>query len=782
MANIWEYIATYNPQGFYEDNRAKMLNNSLRSEQIAAANRENALENKIMGLKDALAGGDKSVLNALGVYSPETTKKYIENEEAMLELARPLAESILKAAPENREKVYQQMLQHLKNKNVDVSDMPLQYDETMIQAIANSDPQKIRDERVNAYQTQRDYRLNEFTKERDEANFGRDLQKMELAHRYSEESAENDFSRDIRKLQYAYDRADAKDQEKVDWLAEVYNGGNGYLSREDYLKSVGKVLGVDVAPQSEIEKQISDKQNQVTNEGLDYLLGNMTPEQETNYVNRQNALARAKSTSTPRTPAQEAKDLYGAGYSSDSILKYQQSGNISDLEARPIQGGSIAADVQKYNMYNQEKNRIESAQGSPLTEDQDLDLQSKLGIDGQGLKNAEFAVKHGFKMEEIGAQGQNALNLEGAKQENRVAMADINAQNAQKLENLKQQNKVGLAWINDEISKGKELRQLDNDKSLAEFKNSLPTAEKQKYIDLAKYYSDNGFPTTPEQLVAQDYANSLKTAELDRQYKQAQIEKVIAEIPYVGMTNTMKEADKLMQEDPNLPYQDAFVLANKNKGTTVNVGNGEPAFQKKMAENDATAVGNYEKEIINLDKQIALLGQSMAAVRDPSLYQGSLGDIVNDIWTFLSSVGVDIRGLDSAAILNTGSSMLMGNLRKDLMPGPLSDRDLQFLIRMTPSLTKTPKQNAAILNMYRKMYQRQRDVLSFMTSYGRKNNTLNGCYEAMRDAGLDTPIFTEEEKSFAATGRGLLKEGMIVGGYRYNGGNPYDENNWEKKQ
>lgn len=605
MAQIWEYIANYNPQGFYEDNRSKMLSNDIKSVQLNAANRENERQKKIWAIEDALANGDDSMLRAYGVYAPEKRGKLIENEEKMLEYARPLAEAYMQASPENKAKVYGQIYNRLKGV-MDVSDMPVQWNEDVdgiMETIANSDPQKQRDLRVAELQEQRDARLNEYTKERDTTQFGRDLQKMELAHQYSEQSAENNLNRDIRKLQFAYDKADEKTKKAADFISQAFTDGK--ISETDYITALGKTLGAEISPKSAVEKL-----------GEDFITGNMTPEQEQDYISRLNALNMAKNTKSARTPAQEAKDLYGAGYTPESILKYQQSGNVNDLEPRPIQGGSIAADVQKYNMYNQEKNRIENEQGAPLSDEQDLDLQGKLGIDGQGLKNAEFAIKHGYKMEEIGAQnqgkleaidkqGQNAINLENVKFGHNLTMADVNEANAEKLENLKNQNRVGLAFINDKISQGKELRELDNKKALEEFKNQLPTKEKLNYVAMANEMTRQGMPTTAEELLLNDYQNALKTAEVDRQYKQAETLKALRE----KETDFQKNAQWLIDNGAAKGIDEAVGILkpnNKSLGKAGDVVNGvvltgypayDEAMLKEKAKQDMNRMGgeNYIK-------------------------------------------------------------------------------------------------------------------------------------------------------------------------------------------
>lgn len=742
MAEIWEYIANYNPQGFYEDNRAKMLNNDLRVQQIAAANRENALQDKIMGLKDALAGGDKSVLKALGVYEPQTTKQYIENEEEMLSLARPLAQAVLRVAPENREKVYQQMLQRLRNSNVDVSDMPINYDEEMVTFIANSDPQKIRDER-----------LNEQLKERETIQFGRDVEKMNIQADITERLNESNHNRDIRKLQYAYDRADQKTKEQIDFITSQLREGN--IDGNSALVAAGKVLGVDLTPK--------DKVAQLKEE---FFAEGTTPERRAEIVSQIKdwSMASNLSKSTPETPAQQMQRLRNAGFTADSVQKAVMYGDASLLVPDTTPKGNISANTQGNAQYSQWLD-----QNPDATEEEKRNARAQFGVmnyDDQMTLNLEkINAQNQGRVDVENKRGQNAIDLENAKFGHQLTMADVKAENEQKLEKLKQKNRVGLAWINDEISKGKELRELANKKSLEEFKNSLPSEKLIELGMISKQLAEQGTPRSVPELLAEQYANALKTAELERQYKEAQMQKVLAEMPYVGMTNTMKEADKLMQENPELSYQEAFELANKNKGTNVTVNNTEQdAFAKQLGKDSAAQVKKNEEAIESSRNQLFMLNNmadSLERANDVNVYFGPGGEFVYQMKSLAQALGKNTDGLADTAIIQTGKSMLMAALRKDLMPGQLSDRDLRFLVNMMPGVEKTVEQNRAILDMYKKMHEQKiRYAQAYNDYMFNHNGDARGWNNYAQEMGIfkspNETIFTKEELGTA------LPEGSTV--------------------
>lgn len=687
MAEIWEYIANYNPQGFYEDNRSKMLSNDINTARLKAVNRENQMQDLILKLKQRVANGDNTALKELGIYSPETNKQYIENEDEMLKMARPYAQAILKMSPENREKGYQQMYKAISG-SIDMSDAPAHYDEEFVTLIANSDPQKIHDDRLNEQA----------------------IERMNIQHTLNEDANENQLGRDLRKLQYAYDRADQKTKEGIDFITSQVREGN--IDRNAAITAAGKLLGVDLAIKSDAEKLAED-----------YVTGRMTPEEEQAFLSRRKALTQATSTkATGRTPAQELKDLYGAGYSPESILKFSQTGDVNDLEARPVQGGSIAADVQKYNVYNQEKSRLETQLGRPLDEKEDLSLQSKLGITSQELQNGKLAVQHGFKMDEINAQGQNALKTTDLRNQGLVNVANINANSRRETA---------------EIGAGARMYAADKayqtKMDYAKFMQDADWNEAVMMADAINKANPDNPPLSPVDIVNTRWTleNAKKQAEINAEnakveQAKAQINKLMNDIENTSKTNPIKEAERLMQENPELSFQDAYAMTQKGRGTNVTVNNTEQdAFAKQLGKNSAEQVKKNEEAIESSRNQLFMLNNmadSLERANDVNVYFGPGGEFVYQMKSLAQALGKDTKGLSDTAIIQTGKSMLMASLRKDLMPGQLSDRDLRFLVNMMPGVEKTVEQNRAILNMYKKMHEQKIRYATAYNDYMFKNN------------------------------------------------------------
>lgn len=607
---IWDYIATYNPTGFYEDNRARTLKNDYMDTQISAAKNANEREAKIMALEDAWANGDADALRKLGIYAPEKRGKMIDNEAAMLEYARPLAQSFLQVAPENRAKAWGQIYNKLSGV-MDMSDMSREYTpeiDSAMELIANSDAQKIRDERIDA-----------MNKENATIAYGRDLEKMSIANEYQKERDEASFNRDIAKLQYAYDRADQKTKEAIDFITLQLSEGN--IDRETALSAAGKALGVEITakdPVKELQKE--------------YLNESTTPERRNEILSLLGNYTRATNISktSTRTPAQELKDMYGAGFTPESIVKFSQTGDINDLEARPVQGGNIAADVQKYNMYNQEKARKEGELGRPLNEQEDLDLQGKIGIDSFEIKNATDAIKHGYKMEEIGAQtegkiktaevqGQNQLNNTELRNQGNIEVAQINSDSRRYAADSAYKAKMDYAdfmqkadWreaelMADAINKANPDNPPVTAYDIIKAKYSLDQAEKQAKINAANAKAEESKANVEK--INKDIEN----ADTEKAYKQAQTRKVEAETaktkaetPNAGKTDLQQNAEWLVNNGVVANLGDAIGLLNSKKqplGKAGDVVNGvtltgfpayDEALLKKKAEQDVEDEKNQE--------------------------------------------------------------------------------------------------------------------------------------------------------------------------------------------
>lgn len=278
------------------------------------------------------------------------------------------------------------------------------------------------------------------------------------------------------------------------------------------------------------------------------------------------------------------------------------------------------------------------------------------------------------------------------------------------------------------------------------FKNRLPDTEQKKIKAYARFNN-----------ISEDEATAL--------VMDAVIRKQTAEAAAAGKTPQILNAEYL-NTNPNLSEEARGVF--KNQGTSVNINNGQnqDAFNTQLGKNMAADYQAIQDAGRNAQNQLITMNAMYKAFDNPAVYQGTGGGIVNTFKTFLSSLGQDIKGLDDAAIINSGKSQLMGSLRKDLMPGALSSQELQFLINIVPELGKTREQNKAIANLFIKVYQRQAEAAAFANQYLLNHKTWDAQGQnELAQYFAQRPAFTEEDKA-AAMGQ---KNSNVADSYLGNG-------------
>lgn len=77
------------------------------------------------------------------------------------------------------------------------------------------------------------------------------------------------------------------------------------------------------------------------------------------------------------------------------------------------------------------------------------------------------------------------------------------------------------------------------------------------------------------------------------------------------------------------------------------------------------------------------------------------------------------------------------------MPGQLSDKDREFLVAMTPNLSKTPEGNKLIIETRKKLLQREREVARLAREYRKKNGHIDeGFYDKLQSYADKNPLFS----------------------------------------
>ena len=144
-------------------------------------------------------------------------------------------------------------------------------------------------------------------------------------------------------------------------------------------------------------------------------------------------------------------------------------------------------------------------------------------------------------------------------------------------------------------------------------------------------------------------------------------------------------------------------------------------------------------EVATLNRMDQLLKQVSTGTFTPAMTTvKAIGD----------ALGFKVEGVGPAQALDSLSNQMALQLRSTGdgagMPGALSDKDRQFLVAMTPGLSKTPEGNKLIIETMRRLAQRKIDVARFAQEYERKNGRLDSGFElALGEYVNSRPLFDD---------------------------------------
>lgn len=172
----------------------------------------------------------------------------------------------------------------------------------------------------------------------------------------------------------------------------------------------------------------------------------------------------------------------------------------------------------------------------------------------------------------------------------------------------------------------------------------------------------------------------------------------------------------------------------KEEAKTVGKGFGE--MYVDLQKGDMAAAG----KIARYDRMAQLLN---------GVYTGKLTPLGTDVSAYAKSLGFDIDpklGNKQAAdaLANEMALQLRNPAGGAGMPGALSDKDREFLVKMTPGLGKDPQSNQLLLETSKKLAQRERDVARLSRDYRKRKGSLDeGFYDELAHFSDKNPLFPQ---------------------------------------
>lgn len=250
------------------------------------------------------------------------------------------------------------------------------------------------------------------------------------------------------------------------------------------------------------------------------------------------------------------------------------------------------------------------------------------------------------------------------------------------------------------------------------------------------------------------------------------------------------DEEQQMGLDPAQAYQigpDNKVYKIGGEGTTVNIDQrAEGAFDKKLAEAQATTFDAMATEGLNARADLGVINEL------DTLLQGQ-GGTLSGLSGALAKYGIGGEGVDDLQAAQALINKLVPSQRAP-GSGSMSDRDVELFSRSLPSLWNAPGGNQKIIGVMRGLteYKTSQGEIADQVLAGEM--TRQEARRALR--ALPNPLAdlkpigsgTKAEKTPAENPLPPQPQsfpnapavGVIEDGYRFKGGNPADQANWER--
>jgi|GEM_PF-4038237 len=196
---------------------------------------------------------------------------------------------------------------------------------------------------------------------------------------------------------------------------------------------------------------------------------------------------------------------------------------------------------------------------------------------------------------------------------------------------------------------------------------------------------------------------------------------------------------------PGTPeYTDAILAGTR--GTTVNVGAGEKAWDVESAKLFAKRYDDISTQAANASNMLGLYDLAQAGL-DSGVRTGSLGEAEQSVRKLAAAMNIgDADKIAGGELLNAVTNRMALVMRSPDsgmgMPGAVSDRDLRFLRDAQVGLDRTPEGNRLMLDAYRKLEQRKIDIASLADRYVQEHGRLDaGFNQAVKAYADENPLF-----------------------------------------
>lgn len=210
-----------------------------------------------------------------------------------------------------------------------------------------------------------------------------------------------------------------------------------------------------------------------------------------------------------------------------------------------------------------------------------------------------------------------------------------------------------------------------------------------------------------------------------------------------GLTDKIKEYQLYRQQGGNLPFHeyDAQQAAARRPLTKVQVNTGDNAYDKTINEANAKRFLDFQKQGQTAGSGLTSLDVLERSAQDPNFYSGVGAErFALPLRQAVAAFGGDPKSAASMETFRAVSSKAALDAMGGSLGAGFSNADRDFVLNQVPSLGNTPEGNKELINVNRKILQRNQQVSQLARDYARKNG-------GRLDAGFDQVLADYAEKN-----------------------------------
>jgi hypothetical protein len=249
------------------------------------------------------------------------------------------------------------------------------------------------------------------------------------------------------------------------------------------------------------------------------------------------------------------------------------------------------------------------------------------------------------------------------------------------------------------------------------------------------------------QTVTPDALNTLKTNLMQSATQQ----QVAANQGMAAGTKAVGQAAQVTNLVPGASSREAMIASGaikpEPKGTTINVGTGQKAFDAQRGKNEANRLKTLVSQADDSEQLVNTADSFLSFSKD--VETGAFAPAKYKAAAWVQGLGLDPNktfgaNVGAAQAMNAVGNQLALKLRKE-MPGQLSNQDVKFLVAANLNLGNTPSGNQLLANAIKLVAQRKREKANMAQQWADDHGTLRGFDKAWEQYINDNPLFSQQQ-------------------------------------